>query len=282
MRFAFFMAAGAGVWLYTPVAGDLVRQWIDDPAASHGLLLAAAAVFVALRRSRDLRNEPLLPAVSGAAIVGVAMAIYLLGTLMGEVFIQRTSLPVALAGVVLALAGRGALQRLTPALVLLALSIPLPSVIVTRLTLPLQLVASGVAADVLHASQIHVIQQGNLLVLDHITLEVAEACSGLRSVLALLSVAAVCAAVFPIGRWRSLLIFITVLPVAILGNGLRVAATGVLASWFGAVAARGTIHELTGFVAFVAMCAVMLVVLPLTRPAAADDRLHGHNQTVLS
>jgi exosortase len=266
MPIAILVAAGAGAWLYAPVADGLVRQWLDDPAASHGLLLAAAAVYVAYRRSHEVRSHANPPSIAGVVLLVFAMAIYLLGTLMGEVFIRRVSMPLAMAGVIATIAGHRVLRLYLPPLALLALAIPLPAVIVTRLTLPLQLAASGLAADALGAAHIHVIRHGNLLVLDNLTLEVAEACSGLRSALALFSVAAISGTIFPIGKWRTALVMITVVPIAILGNGLRVAATGVLASWFGAVAARGITHELTGFVAFLLMCAVMLAVLPLTRP----------------
>jgi exosortase len=265
MPLALLLAAGAGAWLYAPVLGGLARQWLDDPAASYGLLLAAAAVFVAVRRLRAVRATVVQPALSGLAIVVAAMAIYLLGTLMGELFVQRASLPIAVGGTILAVAGRAHLRLLFPAVVLLALSIPLPAVIVTRVTLPMQLVASGIAADVLSASQIHVVRYGNLLVLDAITLEVVEACNGLRSLLSLFAIVAVCGAVFPIGRWRTMLLIAAVLPVGIVGNGVRIAATGVLATWFGPAWARGTIHELTGLVAFVAMGAAVLALVPLTR-----------------
>jgi exosortase len=269
MSIALLLAASTGAWLYAPVLGGLVRQWLDDPVASYGALLICVAGFVAWRRRRDLRAAVRHPTALGFAVLAAGMLVYLLGTLMGEVFIQRASLPITIGGTILAIGGAGHLALLAPALLLLALAIPLPSVLVTRLTLPLQLVASGIAADVLTAGRIHVIQQGNLLVLDNITLEVAEACSGLRSVLSLFSVAAVCAAVFPIGRRRSALIVAAVVPVAIVGNGLRVAATGALASRFGQVAVEGVVHELTGFVAFAAMCGAVLAILPLTRPVRA-------------
>ncbi len=274
MPFALCIAAIAGAWLYAPVIGGLLRQWLDDPAASYGLLLAGTGIVLAARRWRAVQAIPSRPAwrevASGAWIVAGAMGIYLLGTLMGELFVQRVSLPLALGGSILAIAGSARLRPLRPAVILLALAIPLPAVIVTRLTLPLQLVATGVAASVLDAAQIPVVRQGNLLVLDTITLEVVEACNGLRSVLSLFAVAAVCSAACPIGRWRGLLMWLVVIPVGILGNGARIAATGIMATWFGPAAARGFVHELTGVVAFAVMCAAVLVVLPLTRgPRAA-------------
>lgn len=275
------IAAGAGALLYAPVAGGLARQWSGDPAASHGILLALAAVFVLYRRWPALRAQAAQPRNAGFAVMAIAMLGYLLGTLMGEIFIQRASLPIALAGVVLAVGGPAHLRLLRAPIALVALAIPLPSVIVTHLTLPLQLAASDIATGVLNASHIHVVQQGNLLVLDRLTLEVQEACSGLRSLVSLLSVAAIATAVMPIDRWRAAMLFAAAIPIAVVGNGLRVALTGVLVTWIGEMGARGLIHELTGFVAFVGMCAAMLAVLPLTRVNdSAGAGPHEHTQMV--
>jgi exosortase len=112
------------------------------------------------------------------------------------------------------------------------------------------------------------VRDGNLLTLSNITLEVAEACSGMRSVVSLVSVAAVCAAVIPLSARRSAMLIVAAIPIAILGNGLRVAATGMLALSMGDAAVRGTVHELTGFVAFVAMCVATLALLRITPPSA--------------
>ena len=146
------------------------------------------------------------------------------------------------------------------------LAIPLPAVMVTQLTLPLQLVASQVAAGLLDASSIEVARQGNLLILRDITLEVADACSGLRSLISLVSVAAMVGAVLQLRPQRALFLMAAAAPIAVIGNGVRVFATGVLTTWFGEVAVRGFVHDLTGYVAFLAM-------MRGHRPAAARDAI---------
>jgi exosortase len=158
------------------------------------------------------------------------------------------------------------LRLLVAPLGLLLLAMPLPAVVVTHLTLPLQLVASSVAAAVLHACQVPVVRDGNLLMLQRVTLEVADACSGLRSLVSLTSVAAVAAAFFPMSTGRAAFMVAASAPVAIIGNGLRVAATGLLATWLGEVAARGILHDLTGYAAFVAMCATIIGLQIAVRP----------------
>jgi exosortase len=136
--------------------------------------------------------------------------------------------------------------------------------------MPLQLMASQIAAGVLHVFQVPVVRSGNLLALQNITLEVAEACSGLRSAQSLISVAAVCAAIVPLSAGRAALMIGAALPIAVVGNGLRVAATGLMTMWIGETAVRGTFHELTGFFAFVAMCAATFLVLFATRRHTAQ------------
>lgn len=258
-------AAGAGALLYGSVLLGLVRQWSTDPAAAHGWLLAAAGTFLLWRRWPSLRTLPVHPSMSGAAVAAAAMALYLAGSLAGDLFVQRVSLPLALTGAVMGSASVAHARAAFAPLALLALAIPLPAVFVQSATLPLQLVSSQIAADMLQASSVNVVLQGNLLVLDRITLEVAEACSGLQSLLSLFSVAAVASALLPINAWGRATLFAAVLPVAIIGNGLRVAATGLLTTWMGEAAVRGLVHEATGYAAFLVMCAGIFALLWLGR-----------------
>jgi len=257
------LVAFATVALYAAPVASMVRQWFEDSATAHGILLSGAAAFVLRRTSRTLPAAK--PHNAGFAVIAFALLIYIVGTLLGDVFVLRLSLPILLAGFVATFFGFEYLRRLCAPLALLALAVPLPTVLVTDLTLPLQLTASRVAAVTLAASGIHVVRDGNLLILPTITLEVAEACNGLRSIVSLIAVAAVCAAVIPLNWWRSAVTIVAAVPIAIVGNGLRVAATGVLATWFGDAAARGSIHELTGLVAFLVMCAATFALLFVTR-----------------
>jgi exosortase len=255
-------AAGA---LYAPLVGGVVRQWYQDPVSSHGILLTAAAIFVTRRRWPALRALPLRPHNLGFVAIAAALLVYTLGTLLGDIFILRITLPLAIAGCVLALAGAAQLRAMTAPLLLLLLAVPLPAIIVTRLTLPLQLIASRVAAGTLQTAGIEVLRAGNLLALKDITLEVAVACSGLNSAVSLIAVASVCGAVMSLSARRTLLLVACAIPIAVFGNGFRVAATGFLVTWLGPIGATGFLHELTGFVAFVAMCAVLLSVQLLAR-----------------
>lgn len=241
---------------------------MNDTTTSHGILLAIAAAVVVVRRMPELRALPLQPSSLGLLFVGVGLALFILGTVGAEVFVVRFSIPIVLVGAVIALWGVRHARALLAAFGLIVLAIPLPGVVVTSLTMPLQLVASQVAEGLLAAGQIPVTREGNLLFLERATLEVADACSGLRSATSLLSVAAVCTALLRLSWPRAATLMAISLPVAIVGNGFRVAATGVLTHWIGERATQGLIHDMTGYVAFFAMCVVTVLVLRLTRPTA--------------
>jgi exosortase len=264
-RAAVLVAAVAAFGLYGSVVAGVARQWVMDPVSSHGILLAAGAGFVVYRRWRQFRSIPIEPRNWGLLVLASGLLVYVVGALAGDLFLLRASLPVTLIGVVVTLFGARHLRASAAPLALLTLAIPLPGAIVTHLTMPLQLVASQVAAGVLQAAQIDVVRQGNLLVLHNITLEVADVCSGLRSVVSLNAIAALCGVLLSLRPQRTLMLMAAALPIAVVGNGFRVAATGVLTTWLGEVAVRGTLHELTGVVSFLAMCAVVIGVHLATR-----------------
>lgn len=264
-RAAVVVTAVAAFGLYGSVVAGVGRQWVTDPVSSHGILLAAGAAFVVYRRRRQLQSIAIEPRNWGLGLLAVGLLVYVVGALAGDLFLLRASLPFAIAGLVVGLFGTCHLRVCAAPLALLTLAIPLPGAIVTHLTMPLQLVASQVAAGVLQAAQIDVVRQGNLLVLDTITLEVADVCSGLRSVVSLNAIAALCGVLLSLRPQRTLVLMAAALPIAIVGNGFRVAATGVLATWLGEVAVRGTLHELTGVVSFLAMCAAVIGLQIATR-----------------
>jgi exosortase len=263
------VAAGAAIAVYAPVVGGVARQWWVDPASSHGVLLVAASALVVRRRWVSLRALSPQPGNWGFLLLGGALLLYAGGTLAGDVFSPRLSLPVAIAGAVIALGGMQRFRLVRAPLSLLVLAVPLPAVIVTHLTMPLQLAASQVAAGLLDAVDVDVVRQGNLLVLRHITLEVAEACSGLRSLVSLVSVAAMFGAVLSLRPQRAILLIVAAAPIAVVGNGVRVAATGLLTTWIGETAVRGPLHDVTGYAAFLTMCAGIVGLLLATRRGAA-------------
>jgi exosortase len=263
LRVAAAAASAAAAVLYAEVAAGLARQWYQDPDTAYGALVLAAAVIVARHRWPAFRSVAVRASGSGMAALVAAILLYIVATLAADVFLLRVSMVASGVATLWFVCGPDRVRALYPALVLCLVAIPLPSAVVTELTMPLQLAASRCAEVILSAGGVDVVRDGNVLTLSYITLEVAEACSGMRSMATLLSMVAVYWAMAPTATSRVWLLAAAAVPVAIAGNALRVVATALLASRMGEQAAAGRVHDATGFLAFVVMCGALAGVLLL-------------------
>ena len=255
---------GAAASIYFPVLAGLGRQWYEDPNAAYGALVAVAAVVAVRQRWPRLRSAPIEGSWWGAAALLAVAALYALATLAADIFLLRTTCVLFGAAAIWFVCGTAHLRLMAAPLVLCMAAIPPPSAVVTEVTMPLQLAASQIAAGVLGGVGFEVVRDGNVLTLSYITLEVAEACSGMRSLVTLLALVAVYWGTGgpPLGRVA--ILALTTVPVALAGNGLRVVATAILASRMGQDAARGFVHDATGFAAFVLMCAALVSISVVT------------------
>jgi exosortase len=175
----------------------------------------------------------------------------LAGLLGSELFVSRVSLLVTTVGVILFLFGREHLRILAFPLAFLILMIPLPAIIFNQIAFPLQLLASEVGEAAISTAGVPVLREGNVLILANTTLEVAEACSGIRSLISLVTLGVVYGYfIDPRAGVRALIVLATI-PIAILVNGARVAGTGVAAHYYGAEAAQGFFHTFSGWLVFV-------------------------------
>jgi len=240
------MVLAALTFVYAPIVVSLVRQWASDANYSHGFLVAPFALFAVWRSRRALQSLPARPHPAGLAVVVLGILLLTVGQFGAELFLTRVSLVVVLAGCVLYLWGAAQLRRVAFAMVLLLLVIPLPALVLNRIAFPLQLVASRTAETALSAAGVPVLREGNVIVLPHGALEVAQACSGIRSLSSLIALALILA---PPGR-RALFAALAV-PVAVVANAVRVAGTGLAAAWLGQWAAEGFFHTFSGWLMFV-------------------------------
>jgi exosortase len=238
-------------WLYGGVFAGLVGQWRHDENYSHGFLVVPFAAFVAWTRREALQRAPSSPSWGGLAMLAIGLLILLAGKLGAELFLIRLSLTGVLAGSIGVIWGRVHLRILAFPLASLLLAIPLPAIVFNQLMFPLQLVASGIGESVIRAAGIPVLREGNMLQLPTRTLEVAEACSGIRSLASLVTVA------IGIGYFtgqrplhRTLLV-VAAVPLAIAANALRVAGTGIASEWIGPAVADGFLHTFSGTATFV-------------------------------
>lgn len=250
------LAVALGV-VYAPVFAELVRDWGRDPNYSHGYLIPPIAAYLIWKNRGELLRTPRAPWGPGVAGIVLAGAMLVLGTAGAEVFTQRVSVLVLAAAVVVFLAGWRWLARLAFPLAFLLLAIPLPYVVYFGLTQPLQGIAARFAVLGMHGVGILAVGEGNMIHLPGTSLEVAEACSGIRSLYAFLALGALFARSLPVGPWAKGAVFLLTIPLSVLGNSVRVWGTGVGVHVVGPQMAVGWVHEFFGLIVF----AVSLVVL---------------------
>ena len=257
-------------FLYHDVIGRLVHIWITDSDQAHGLLLVAVAgylVFHRRKRISRIKPETWLP---GLLIMVGAIALLLVGQVVVEYFVTRASLIILLAGIIGFLFGKNVLKIFLFPLFLLLLAIPLPAIVVNSLTLPLKALVSSLAAEMLRAMGVSILQEGNILKTPQITLEVVNACSGIRSVFSLFVLALLFSSDMD-GYIQKALLLILTIPLAIFTNALRITATGMLATHWDPKTALGFYHGFSGWVIFV-LSLVLLLLLKWVIASLASGR----------
>jgi exosortase len=236
--------------LYWGTLSSLVRHWASDDDFSHGFfVIPIAAYFLWQRRDAFRRTSP-QPSAFGAVLVAVSLLVFIAGRFGAELFLTRVSLIGVLAGTVLFLCGWQYLRIAAFPVAFLLLMIPLPAIIFNQITFPLQGVAARAGEAVIAAAGVPVLREGNILHVPGRALEVAEACSGIRSLTSLLMLAIVLGYFTERRTGGRVLIALAAVPIAILANAGRVAGTGLAAYWIGPAAADGFFHTFSGWLVF--------------------------------
>lgn len=244
------LAAALG-WLYGQVLVGLVAQWSADDNYTHGFLVVPLAAYFVYERRRELANADLRPSAAGLVVLAAGLLCFTLGQLSAELFLTRASLIVVLGGIVLFLLGIQHLRLLAFPLAFLLLMVPLPAILFNYISFPLQTLAAQLGAAAISAGGVPVLREGNMLLLPGRALEVAEACSGIRSLISLLMFAIVFAYFSEPRVPRRVLIALAAIPIAVLVNAARVAGTGLATYWISPAAADGFFHSFSGWLMFV-------------------------------
>jgi len=259
----FVLLAACFVLLYHSIIFKLVHDWYTDDNYSHGFLIVPIALYFVWERRTKLKEALRKPNPWGLAIVWGSMAVLLAGILGSELFLTRISILGTIAGAVLFLYGRNHLKILSLPIAFLLLMIPIPAIIFNQIAFPLQLMASRFGEMALTAFQVPVLREGNVIHLANTSLEVAEACSGIRSLISLLTLGIVYGYFIDSRIWVRLLLVSGTIPIAIATNGIRVAGTGIAAHFYGSEAAEGFFHSFSGWIIFIAAF-IMMVILHRT------------------
>jgi exosortase len=264
---------------YASVWKETVRDWVRDPNYHHGFLMPLVTGYLLWGRRSIFRSTPVVPSWWGLVGIVGALALLVIGTAAAEVFTQRMSFLFFAASLICFLFGWRHLKLAALPIAFLALAIPLPYVIYYGLTLPMQLQAARLAVAGLRVIGIPAVVQGNIIHLAGGTsLEVAEACSGIRSLYAFLAAGSLMAYSLPIAWWGRLLVFATAIPLTIAGNAFRVWGSGLGAWLVGPEATRGTAHEMFGLLVFV----ITLSLFYLIKKVVQRVWLHGTSRSLFS
>ena len=253
------LIAGLLIFLYQEVLWGLGSDWNNDPDYSHGFLVPFLSVYFIWERWKVLTDETPSPSIWGIGLLSFGLFSLVVGLIGAELYVQRMSLIVVLSGLVLLILGWKYLWLLSLPIGFLIFMIPLPTIVVNTIAFPLQLFAAQTATFCLFSLGIPVLREGNLIILASTTLEVAEACSGLRSLLSLLALGTVFGYFSQNAIWKRWMLIILSVPIAIIANAFRVSGTGILAHYFGAEAAEGFYHTFEGWLVFVVAFVLLFV-----------------------
>ena len=247
-------------FLYLHVGAKLVRDWYELPDFSHGFLIPFFAVFLLRDNWKTLRATPRRPSWRGLLLVLPALLLLLVGVFGADLFLSRISFIVLSAGVVWTLLGRLMVWKIKFVLFVLLLAIPFPAVVFNQLTFPLQLLASRMSAAALPVAGVPVYREGNIIQLPDMELEVAEACSGIRSLMSLFTVAVIYGYFLERSTSRRVLLALSSLPIAVFANAARIFGTGLCVQYWSPDRAIGFFHEFSGWLMFLVSLGALFLV----------------------
>lgn len=246
--------------VYRNILYDLVVNWWADPNFSHGFFVPAFSLFVAWQGRAKLLAMDRQPSWWGAFIIAGALLVMMVGVLGAEYFLQRFSFVVVLAGLIIHFFGWRVFRALLFPWAVLLLMIPIPVIVFNQVTFPLQLLASKLATALLSLLGVPVLREGNVIQLPIMSLEVAEACSGIRSLVSLTTLAVIYGYFIESRTVRRVVLVLFAVPIAVAANALRVMGTGLVAQYWDPAKAEGFFHEFSGWIIFILSLGMLLLV----------------------
>ncbi len=251
-------------WLYAPQVLRLAQQWWQDPNYTHGFFVPVFSLFLLWEGRAKLAALRMKPSWWGLAMLVFALIALVLGTVSSGFFLSRASLLLLVCGVVVFLAGWEHLAAISFPLAFLILMIP-SSTLVDQITFPLQILASKTATFLLTVVGVSAVREGNIIVLSTARLEVAEACSGIRSLFSLITLTVIYGYLAETKTGVRILLALIAVPVSILANAVRIAVTGLVVHYWGLEGAQGTLHLLSGWLIFAGSLLLIFFLHRLSR-----------------
>src|SRR5205823_6075660 len=225
--------------------------WWTDPNFSHGFFVPAFAGFVVWQDYGRLVGIRRSPSTWGLLIVLCSLLMLIVGVFGAELFLSRLSLVVLIAGLIIFFLGWELLRAVLFPLLLLVLMVPIPAIVFSQITFPLQIFASKVAAWTLPVFGVPVLREGNIINLPAMPLEVAQACSGIRSLMSLTTLAIMYGYLMEQRTWVRVALTVASIPIAVAANALRIVGTGLIVQYWDPEKAEGFFHIFSGWLVFV-------------------------------
>jgi len=252
--------------LYIPVVIPLAHQWMDDANYRHGIAIPIiSGLILWTRRKRLVGIERSGGGVTGYILVLLAAGLLIGGTAASEFFTARLSLPLMLIGFAYLLGGAEFVRRARFPLLFLFMMIPLPYIIYYKITFPMQIMSAKLSTSLLNLLHVAVVRRGNILVLPNYELEVVAACSGLRSLMTMITLALVISAFSDLTAARKVMLVLCAVPAAVIANTLRLTVTAIGAYSISVKFAEGTLHEISGLIVFFAGFLLLMIMLAILR-----------------
>ena len=267
----FLTLAALTLWLYWPTLVGLVQQWGSDQNFSHGYFVPLFSAFVIWQDRARLARVSRRPNWSGAALIVLGLVILIVGRLGAELFLSRSSLLLVLAGFVVLFGGWNLFRALLFPWAFLFLMIPIPAIIFNQITFPLQILASKLAAATLPLFGVPVLRQGNVMTLASQVLQVAEACSGIRSLMSLVTLAIIYGYLMERRLWIRYVLALAAVPVAVAANSFRIISTGLMVQYWDPDKAEGYFHTSWGWIVFVVSLLMLYGVHAIIRKFATQQ-----------
>jgi exosortase A len=241
-----------GIWfgIFWPVYPEMVQTWLNSSNNSHGILVPLISAFFIWNKREELSRAEVGSSSWGLVILAMSMVLYLLAFTGQVAVVARLMIVTSLIGLVLFNYGREVFGLLKFPLIYLVFMIPIPVTIYNLIAFPLQLFATKVSHFLISLVQIPVYREGNMLYFVQTQLEVADACSGIRSMMAFVMLSVLFAYLMDRGWGKRILLVALAIPLAIFANIVRVTGTGILAHFYGKKVARGFMHEFSGMAVF--------------------------------
>jgi len=237
--------------LYSPILPGMYSVWMFNTNNSHGILVPLISLYLIFDKRKWLHLNDIETSPWGLALLVMSLLLYIVGIIGSVEILPRLTIVTTLMGLALYHLGRKIFAVLFFPLLFLFFMVPVPDSLIGVVAFPLQLLATKLSAQIINSLSIPVYREGNMLYFANASLEVAEACSGIRSLMSYLMLGTLFAYMVHGRFYKRILLVAVAIPLAFFANLLRVTGTGILAHFYGSSVARGFLHEFSGIVMFI-------------------------------